>query len=128
MTGGDTGRWTNQRVENVIGNILRIGVGLAVTLILIGGIFFLARHGSERIDYRVFSGEPADLRGVEGIARDAVSLSGRGIVQLGLLALIGTPIARVAFSVLGFVMQRDWLFAAFTLLVLAILGYSLHFA
>jgi uncharacterized membrane protein len=46
-------------------------------------------------------------------------------VQLGLLLLIATPIGRVVFSVAGFARQRDWLYVGITLVVLALLAYSL---
>jgi len=52
-------------------------------------------------------------------------LRGRGIIQLGLLLLIATPVARVAFSIAAFAMQRDRLYVVVTLMVLAILLYSL---
>jgi len=41
-----------------------------------------------------------------------------------LLLLIATPIARVAFSVVGFAIERDRLYVIFTLIVLAVLLYS----
>ncbi len=47
------------------------------------------------------------------------------MIQLGLLLLIATPIARVAFSVVGFAIERDRMYVVFTLIVLAILLYSL---
>ncbi|HZT76267.1 MAG TPA: DUF1634 domain-containing protein [Vicinamibacterales bacterium] len=50
------------------------------------------------------------------------------VVQVGLLLLIATPIARVVFSVVGFSRQRDWLYVAVTLTVLALLLYSLAWA
>jgi uncharacterized membrane protein len=52
-------------------------------------------------------------------------LHSRGLIQLGLLLLIATPVARVAFSVLAFAEQRDWLYVSITLVVLAVLVYSL---
>jgi uncharacterized membrane protein len=62
---------------------------------------------------------------MSGIVRDALTLRGRGIIQLGLLLLIATPVARVAFSVAAFAFQRDRLYVVVTLVVLAILLYSL---
>lgn len=50
---------------------------------------------------------------------------GRGLIQLGLLILIATPVARVVFSVFAFAQQKDRLSVGVTLLVLAILRYSL---
>jgi len=47
------------------------------------------------------------------------------LIQLGLLLLIATPVARVAFSVVAFAMQRDRLYVAVALIVLAVLMYSL---
>jgi uncharacterized membrane protein len=117
--------WTDQQVEQVIGNLLRYGVLTAALVTLAGGIVYLARHGSEPADHRLFVGEPADLRTVSGIVADALAFRGRGLIQLGLLLLIATPVARVAFSAYAFLRQRDYLYVAITLLVLAVLLVSL---
>ena len=84
-------------------------------------VFNLSRHGREPADYRVFQGEPTELRSIPGVIRSALSGQGRGLIQLGLLLLIATPIARVSFSVLGFAIERDRLYVLFTLIVLGIL-------
>jgi uncharacterized membrane protein len=112
-------------VDEIIGNLLRAGVILAAAVVLLGGVLYLAQHSSALPDYRVFRGEPADLRGVPGIVKDARALDGRGLIQLGLLVLLATPIARVAFSVLAFALQRDRTYVVVTLIVLAVLLYSL---
>ena len=117
--------WTDRRVEDIIGNLLRIGVALAASVVLAGGIVFLFHHGRSPANYRVFRGEPNDLRQVTGIVHDAFELSGRGLIQLGLLLLIATPVARVAFSIFGFAEEKDWMYVGFTTIVLAILLYSL---
>ena len=70
-------------------------------------------------------GEPSEYRTVSGIIRGAVSFRGRNIIQLGLLILIATPVARVAFSVIAFVLERDRLYVVITLIVLAVLLFSL---
>ena len=88
-------------------------------------LVYLARHGREPADYRVFQGEPSELRSVPGVVRDAMELSGRGIIQLGLLFLIATPVARVIFSIWGFAAERDRMYVVFTVIVLAILIFSL---
>ena len=56
---------------------------------------------------------------------DAVALRGPGLIHLGLLVLIATPISRVAFSVPTFLYGRDWKYVVFTLVVLGLLLYSL---
>jgi len=120
-----TRQWTDQQVDELIGNLLRVGVTLAAAVVLLGGTLYLFRHGLAAPHYQVFVGEPAGLRSVSGIVRDALALRGRGLIQLGLLLLIATPVARVAFSVVAFAMQRDRLYVAVALIVLAVLMYSL---
>jgi uncharacterized membrane protein len=107
-----------------MGTLLRIGVLLAVLVALPGGTLYLMRDGRNPTDYGTFRGEPVDLRSVAGIVADASSLDGRAITQLGILLLIGTPIARVLFSLLAFALQRDVTYVVVTLLVLAVLVYG----
>jgi uncharacterized membrane protein len=117
--------WTDQRMEDIIANLLRAGVLWSALVVLLGGLIYLARHGSSPADYRIFRGEPTDLRTVRGILHMAFALRGCGIIQLGLLLLIATPVARVAFAVWGFWKEHDRLYVVFTLIVLTILLYSL---
>ena len=98
--------WSEQRMESIIAVLLQAGVAVSATVVLAGGALFLLRHGLERPDYRVFHGEPADLRSLRGITAAALSLRSRGIIELGVLLLIATPVARVAFSVFGFMRER----------------------
>ncbi len=117
--------WTDDQMDRIISTLFRSGVTIAALILLVGGIFYLIRYGATLPDYGVFQGEPANLRTVSGIVREALSFHTRGIIQLGLLLLIATPVARVAFSVLAFALQRDRTFVIVTLIVLVILLYSL---
>jgi uncharacterized membrane protein len=120
-------RVTDESLENFLGNLLRLGVILAAILVLIGGAYyqFDLLHGRKDFDRRTFRGEPTELCSVRGIIRDAAALDSKGIIQLGLLLLIATPIARVVFSLLGFALEKDRTYFCFTLIVLGILIYSL---
>ena len=118
-------RWTDQTVEAWIGNLLRAGVTLSAAVVLFGACVYLVRHGHELPHYRVFVGTPKELRTVSGIWRNVLAFKGQGLIQLGLLILIATPVARVAFSVVAFAIERDRLYVVVTLLVLAVLTYSL---
>jgi len=123
--GGRASGWTDVRIELAVSRILRAGLVLASALVVAGGALYLTRHGTELPHYRVFEGEPAELTSVAAIVRDALSRSGRGVIQLGVLVLLATPVVRVAFSVAAFALQRDRLYAGVTLVVLAVLAYSL---
>ncbi len=117
--------WTDQQVEAILGNLLRIGVILAAVVVLVGGVLYLIHYGATLPDYRIFHGEPTDLRSVSGIVKDVLDLRRRGTIQFGLLLLIATPIARVVFSVFAFARQRDHVYVSITLFVLIVLLYSL---
>jgi len=117
-------RLTTEKLDIIVGNLLRAGVTLSGAIVLIGGLVYLSRHGTETPGYHVFRGEPADLRSLGGILHEAWSLRGRGIIQLGLLLLIATPVARVAFLVYAFARQGDRLYAVVATIVLLLLAYS----
>jgi uncharacterized membrane protein len=117
--------WTDQKLENIVGNLLRTGVTLSAVVVTCGAIIYLARHGREPANYRVFQGEPSDFKSVSGILREAYGLRGRGIIQFGLLLLIATPVFRVAVSIWGFAAEGDRMYMIFTGIVLIVLLYSL---
>ena len=120
MTADDQ-KQAEERMEQFLGNLLRAGVLLAAAVVLVGGAIFLFRHGSEQVDLGQFQGEPAELRHPVEIIAAAWTGHSRPLIQVGLLILVATPVARVAFSVLGFLRQRDWVYVAITLFVLALL-------
>jgi uncharacterized membrane protein len=116
---------SDQRVDQVLGNVLRAGVILAAVVVLAGAVLYLTRHGREPTHYKEFHGAPPDLRSPVGVVQDALAVSARGIIQLGLLVLVATPVARVLFSAIAFALQRDLTYVVLTLIVLAVLLYSL---
>ena len=122
---GANARWSDEQVEQFIGTLLRVGVIVAATVGALGGVLYLVQHGMQPVSYAEFRGESDDLRGVTGIVRGALALRAMSIVQLGLLLLIATPIARVALALAAFVLQRDRAYVAITAVVLALLLISL---
>lgn len=118
-------RWTDEQVEQAVGKLLRVGVLAAAGVAAVGGVAYLVRHGAAPVDYHAFNGEPQSLRTVRGVVEAAMSRSSLGVIQLGLLLLIATPIARVALSLIGFFRQKDGKYIAITAIVLAILTFSL---
>jgi uncharacterized membrane protein len=112
-------------MDQIMAILLRSGVLVAASLVFLGGVIYLSRHNLPAMYYRVFQGEPQELRTVGGILREAGKFHGRGLIQLGLLVLIATPVGRVLFSVFAFIYEKDWTYVAITMIVLALLCYSL---
>ena len=118
-------RFSDHEVEQLIGRLLQFGVLLAALVALIGGVLLLARQGGMVADYRVFHGAPDTLRSLGDIVRGSFAFQPASVVQLGLVLLIATPVARVAFTLVAFAIQRDRMYVAITFVVLALLLYGL---
>lgn len=114
-----------RRTELILGNVLRYSVMLAALIVIVGAIMLLVKGDSFSKDYSVFIQGPHDLRSVGGVIHLAFTGSPLGVIQLGLLALILTPILRVALSIIAFAMERDVLYVMLTLFVLTLLLLSL---
>jgi uncharacterized membrane protein len=118
-------RWDDYRIEVIVGYLLRTGVMVSAAIVFAGACVYISRHAHEPANYRIFQGEPSDFRTIPGVVHSVTHGRGRGLIQLGLLLLIATPIARVAFCVVGFALERDRMYVTFTLIVLTVLLYSL---
>jgi uncharacterized membrane protein len=118
-------RWDDDAIERLLARLLQVGVVLSTLLVLAGGIVFLLHSGFTPPGYSHFSGEPAELSSVAGIIRMALRGDGRGLIQLGLLALVATPVLRVAGSLVAFVVLRDRTYVVLTSIVLVLLASSL---
>jgi uncharacterized membrane protein len=116
---------TDQRLETIIGNLLRAGVLLSAAVVLGGGIWLLFDCGRALADYHRFFPPANPLRSPGAIVRALGHPNPPLLIQFGLLLLIATPVARVIVSLIAFAIQHDRLYVAITAIVLAILLYSL---
>jgi len=117
-----------RKVEIAISLVLRIGVIISVLVILAGLVMMFIHHprafdaGSS---YRALVAPNADFPHSLGQLRQSLAAgAGRGVVVLGVLLLILTPILRVAVSVLSFVYEKDPPMVIATLFVLSVLIFS----
>ena len=115
----------DRRLEIIIGKLLRTGVLLSAGVVFLGGVFYLFQHGNSRVDFHHFSAAPAPTTRVAGILHSAGRLESEGFIQLGLLLLIATPVARVLMALCGFAVERDWLYVGVSLTVFVVLITSL---
>ena len=104
---------------------MRVGVIAAACIVLAGGIWYLSAHGGDVPQYGTFRGEPVFLRHITALIAAVFSGQSAALIQLGLVTLIAVPIARVAFSIVAYVLQRDWVYCIVTAIVLAVLLFSL---
>ena len=118
-------RWNDERVERIMGTLLQSGVIISAAVVLAGGILYLLRYGRLPLRYENFVAERESLRGLGSVVNSALHGDGRAIIEVGLLLLIATPVARVLFSIIAFALEKDRLYVVLTLIVFVILIYSL---
>lgn len=116
---------TDDRLEQMVGTLLRGGVLLSALVVLAGGVWWLAETGRAAPAYRRFQAEPAELRHVGLLVTGLAHPRPEIIIQLGLLLLIATPVARVALALVAFALERDYTYVVLTAVVLAVLLFSL---
>jgi uncharacterized membrane protein len=92
---------------------------------LIGAAVYLFHYRASRPSYGTFRGGTPSLQSLRGILGQALRGDGNGLIQLAVLLIIATPVARVVFAVYAFFRQRDWLYSVISLTVLTLLIYGL---
>ncbi|MTV49108.1 DUF1634 domain-containing protein [Heliobacillus mobilis] len=102
-------------LELLISNTLRFGLTACGIITLAGLLLFHVAPGGISLQF------PTTLF---GIWQALLSLQPYGIIDLGLIILIVTPVFRVAASVFMFLRERDYTFVTITLFVLTMLIVS----
>jgi uncharacterized membrane protein len=113
-------------VEQIVGTLLRYGVITATLIAFIGGVAYLFTHGSSPMpDYSHFKGEGAGYTSFSPIVSGAFKGQATEIIQLGVIALIATPILRILFSLVAFAFEKDRMYVFITMIVLGVMMVSI---
>lgn len=118
---------SQKQFATAIGWLLRLGVLISSLIVFSGAALHLYAAWAVAGQYETFQGEPKRLTTLAGVLDGAMRLRPEAIVQLGLIALIATPVARVIFCVVEFLREKDWIYSAITLVVLSLLTFSIFF-
>jgi uncharacterized membrane protein len=117
-------KFKDTNMQMLLALVLRAGVIVSISIVFFGGIIYLYRHGYSTANYKTFIGTPDFIKHTDGIFQSTFDLKGQAIIQLGIILLIATPILRVIFSAIGFVLEKDYLYVFISLLVLFIIFIS----
>lgn len=113
-------------MEIGVSRLLQAGVALAAAFMLTGGILYLGQQGGEGVSYGKFHSVPPGLASISGIWRGARLRQPAALMQFGVLIMIATPVLRVAFAAVAFLLERDWLYTGISLVVLTLLIWALR--
>ncbi|MEZ0129822.1 DUF1634 domain-containing protein [Flavobacterium sp. LBUM151] len=114
--------------QTIIGNLLRYGVWISLSVAFIGGIVYLMHHGSDIEDYSVFKENDRNIfEVIANVYRGVISGSGESIIFFGVILLFLTPVFRVLLSLFSFLLEKDYLYVAITSIVIGIIILSISF-
>jgi uncharacterized membrane protein len=103
---------TYDRLTHVVRRTLQAGLTVAVVLMLLGGVLTIAKPSAK---------SPSS----GGMLSRAMQGDSSAILQLGLIVLMLTPVARVLVLAVGWLTSRDWTFSVIAFCVLALLVTSI---
>jgi len=114
----------------VIGKVLRYGVILSGLIIIFGTAGLIASKGiSETAGFLNYNPTAVPHDGIDvspsGLLQGLAAFSAFSWIELGVVLLIATPVARVLISVFLFAAEKDRLYVLITAVVLALLLFSI---
>lgn len=114
--------------QTIIGNLLRYGVWISLSVAFIGGIVYLLHNGSQIEDYSVFKENDRNIfEVIATIYNGAIQGDGASLIFTGIILLFLTPVLRVLLSLFSFLLEKDYLYVGITLIVILIIIISISF-
>lgn len=114
--------------QTIIGNLLRYGVWISLSVAFIGGIVYLIHNGNQIEDYSVFKENDRNIfEVIAAIYNGAIQGNGESLIFTGIIFLFMTPVLRVLLSLFSFLLEKDYLYVGITLIVIAIIIISISF-
>ena len=112
----------------IIGNLLRYGVWISLSVAFMGGIIYLLNHGNELENYSTFYENDTNIfKVIINIYNGVIQGQGESIILLGIILLFITPILRLLISLIVFYFEKDYLYVFITMIVILIIGTSIFF-
>jgi uncharacterized membrane protein len=106
----------------IIGNLLRYGVWISLAVAFTGGIVYLINHGNDIENYSVFHENDINIfKVIANVYTGLIQGEGESIIFFGIILLFLTPVFRVLLSLFSFLVEKDYLYAVITLIVISII-------
>lgn len=114
--------------QTIIGNLLRYGVWISLSVAFIGGIVYLLHNGNQIEDYSVFKENDRNIfEVIAAVYNGAIQGNGESLIFTGIILLFLTPVLRVLLSLFSFLLEKDYLYVGITLIVILIIIISISF-
>ncbi|WP_209562427.1 DUF1634 domain-containing protein [Flavobacterium sp. 1355] len=114
--------------QKIVGNLLRYGVWISLSVAFIGGIVYLLHHGNDIENYSVFKENDRNIfEVIAAVYNGVIKGGGESIIFFGIVLLFLTPVFRVLLSLFSFLLEKDYLYVVITTIVIGIIIMSISF-
>ncbi len=115
---------SEHRLKKWMGVLLLGGIYLAIVLVALGGSIFLWQNHDATLNQLLSPGNRYSLD-IFAIWSLHHLLSPIGLIEMGMMILVGIQVARVALLLVYYIGKRDYWFILFSGFVLTVILYSL---
>lgn len=123
-----TEKFGEKDFQKMVGNVLRYGVWISLSVAFIGGVVYLLHHGSEIENYSVFKENDRNIfEVITAVYNGVIQGRGESIIFFGVVLLFLTPVFRVLLSLFSFLLEKDYLYVVITAIVICIIIMSISF-
>lgn len=116
--------FTDVDLNRSVGNLLRLGVVLSVTISLVGFIKLFLEGFTMPKKYSMLDLGDTSEQVWTKFWESLIKGEGMAIIQLGILILIFTPLMRIIFALIGYLKEKDYIYVVISSIVLAIMTIS----
>ncbi|MBQ0152517.1 MAG: DUF1634 domain-containing protein [Chryseobacterium sp.] len=116
--------FTDVDLNRSVGNLLRLGVVLSVTISLVGFIKLFLEGFTMPKKYSMLDLGDTSEQVWTKFWESLIKGEGMAIIQLGILILIFTPLMRIIFALIGYLKEKDYVYVVISSIVLAIMTIS----
>lgn len=109
----------------LVGNMLRWGVVLSMSVVILGLGLYIFHHSGEPTAYKNFM--PEKLPAIKDMLGSALQGDASSIILVGVMMLIATPVMRIVFALVGFALEKDKLYVGISIIILCIILFSVLF-
>lgn len=105
-----------------VGNLLRLGVIFSVVTSVLGFVKLFFEGFEMPKDYALLEVPEGTIW--QSFFASLSKFEGTGIIQLGILLLILTPLVRIIFALVGYIKEKDYTYVTVSAIVLGIMLVS----
>jgi uncharacterized membrane protein len=112
-------------MQRIVGNFLRWSVVIAILIVATGFFLYLFQQEKGTLNYAEF--HPLRFQGFTALFKALFRAEYQAIIQLGILLLITTPVVRVIIALIGFFLEKDYLYVVISFIILSVIFLSIIF-